>query len=1130
MFKIATGPVFSATDVANFLTCHHLTTLDRRELQGEIRKPLFQDAGADLLRELGLQHEQDYLASLLDRGLNVVEIDKGLPPDEASAQTIEAMGRGVDAIYQGAFLQSRWYGRPDFLIRVDRESNLGDWSYEVVETKLARSTKARAVMQLCFYSALLAGIQGRIPRWMHVALGGQAGEEKLPTESYVAYFRKVQRDFQEAFETPEETYPEPTEHCKICSWSSDCDARRRKDDHLSLVAGITRNQRKMLVANGVDTVAKLGALAASEKVGRIGESALLRIREQARLQVQGRSEGRILRELLQPVEPDKGLAMLPSPSPADLFLDFEGYPYAREGSLEYLIGVASQPASSEAAPYEAIWSFDASQEKAAFEKLIDRVMDLWKRCPDMHVYHYGAYEATTIKRLAAQHRTRIDEVDEMLRAGLLVDLYRAVRQSLRASVESYSIKRLEPLYGFVRHIGLRDANGALDHFGTLLALGDQQEGLKIRQLIEGYNRDDCLSTLSLRNWLESLRLELENANGTPLPRPELRPGDAPETVAANRQAARDMAARLTDGLPVEQSTWTPAQAALWLLAQLLEFHWREDKSVWWEYFRLRDLSDAELIEDKDALGGLEYDGPLRREKQSIVHRYLFPAQSHSLDRAYEVRDPETEETPGTICSIDNVAGTIDIKRSVNSPKPHPKGLIPFNYVRKGELTESIMRLAAWVAENGIDGHGPFRAARDLLLRHPPRVAHAILGQGEELPASASRLVLSLDNSVLPIQGPPGSGKTYTGARMIVDLLKEGRRIGITANSHKVITNLLDEVCEVAYGAVANFQAVQKSDEDDGCEHPAVTLSANGEVLEALTSGAAQVGAGTAWLWSREEMAGSVDVLFVDEAAQMSLASVVALSQGAGSLVLLGDPQQLEQPQKGIHPDGTDVSAMAHLLNGHSTIAGDRGLLLPETWRLHPSICDFTSTLFYDGRLKPRPGNENQRLNCEGFLDGTGLRFVPVRHEGNQNESPEEASRIAELVKSLNGASWTDREGRQHPLTESDIMVVAPYNAQVSRLRKLLPEGMNIGTVDKFQGREAPVVFYSMTTSSAEEAPRGMEFLYDLHRLNVAISRARAVAVIVASPQLFDVECRTPRQIELANAFCRYLEFARFGQG
>jgi uncharacterized protein len=467
---------------------------------------------------------------------------------------------------------------------------------------------------------------------------GSIRPEKLSTD-FVACFRRVHAIFK-AFETPRTVSPTNTAKC---SWSSLCVPPPEKTT-LSLVAGITRSQRKMLVANGVDTMAKLGVMPSSEKVGRIGEPALLRIREQARLQVQGRNEGRILHELLQPVEPEKGLAMLPPPSPADLFLDFEGYPYAREGSLEYLIGVASQPASGQAVPrYEAIWAFDASQEKAAFEELIDRVMDLWKQCPEMHIYHYGAYEATTIKRLAAQHRTRIDEVDEILRAGLLVDLYRAVRQSLRASVESYSIKKLEPLYGFVRDIELRDANGALDYFQTLLALGDQQKGLEIRQLIEGYNRDDCLSTLRLRNWLESLRVGLENTSGTPLPRPERRPGDAPEMVA-EPPGRCDMAARLTDGC--RWSSRPDVAGRRWLLRNC----WSsigEDKSFG-GILRLMELSDPSLT-------GIRMhwrprvQGPARA-KQSIVHRYHFP-RSLIYDRALDVHDPR-RRVGSTICSIE----------------------------------------------------------------------------------------------------------------------------------------------------------------------------------------------------------------------------------------------------------------------------------------------------------------------------------------------------------------------------------------------------------------------------------------------------------------------------------------------
>jgi superfamily I DNA and/or RNA helicase len=326
-----------------------------------------------------------------------------------------------------------------------------------------------------------------------------------------------------------------------------------------------------------------------------------------------------------------------------------------------------------------------------------------------------------------------------------------------------------------------------------------------------------------------------------------------------------------------------------------------------------------------------------------------------------------------------------------------------------------------------------------------------------------------------------------------------------------------------------LRVVQKPNDDDGCTDPMVTLvKKNEDVLDALSSGVAQVAAGTSWLWARVDIANSVDVLFVDEAGQMSLADVLAISQAARSVVLLGDPQQLNQPQKGVHPPGVDLSALAHLLDGHATIDPGKGLFLKKTWRLHPDICAFISELFYDGRLAARPENQKQRLNAEGFLGGSGLRLVPVEHAGNQSESPEEVERIAELMTGLldGGATWVTKKGDIRKLGLDDVLVVAPYNAQVSALSQKLPVGARIGTVDKFQGQEAPVVLYSMTTSTPEDAPRGMEFLYSLNRLNVAVSRAQCVAVIVASPALFQVECRTPRQMNLANALCRYAEMAQ----
>jgi uncharacterized protein len=366
--------------------------------------------------------------------------------------------------------------------------------------------------------------------------------------------------------------------------------------------------------------------------------------------------------------------------------------------------------------------------------------------------------------------------------------------------------------------------------------------------------------------------------------------------------------------------------------------------------------------------------------------------------------------------------------------------------------------------------------------------------------------------------------------MILELVQNGRRVGVTATSHKVIGNLLKEVCKAARESEFSLGIIQKvSDKADGFKDEMVTVTTkNEDVPAALASGEAQVAAGTAWLWAREEMANSVDVLFVDEAGQVSLAYALAASQGAGSLALLGDPQQLDQPVKGVHPLGTDISALAHLLNGQTTIGNEQGLFLDETWRLHRDVCDFTSETFYEGRLVTRTENQNQTINVEGPLGGTGLRFAPVTHSGNQNESAEEVERVNALVRGLldSNPTWTDRDGVTKPITIDDILVVAPYNAQVSALRKSLPDEARIGTVDKFQGQEAPVVIYSMATSTPDDAPRGMEFLYSSNRLNVATSRAQCVTVLVANPALFHVQCKTPRQMELANAFCRYLEMAQ----
>jgi predicted RecB family nuclease len=1148
----------SPTSIANFLACQHLTALNRAEAAGEIKRPFFADPGLDFLIKLGQAHEQAYLTQLTEQGLTIVEIPTGTEIStgsrrDAAARTVEAIRSGAEVIYQATFLDDEWYGRADFLIRVNKPSELGSFSYEVVETKLARSTKARAIIQLCFYCDLLAAIQGVVPEHMHVVLGGGAKPEKFLTHRYLAFFRKIKHDFLAAQQTQRETYPEPVEHCRICDWSTVCDQRWRNDDHLSLVANITRHQRQALIAYGVETVAGLATLPIppEPKIDGIKDQAFINIREQARLQVQGREEHRHIYDLLVPPEVGKGLCSLPTPSPGDIFLDFEGDQFTFEGGLEYLFGVLtiSDDQTGEFI-YEPAWAMNPDEEKRAFESFIATVMERLRQYPSMHIYHYGAYEETAIKRMAGQHSICTDEVDELLRGEILVDMFRAVKQGLRASVESYSIKKLERLYEYKRDVRLTDANFALHAFQTALAFGPGEEKLDdILKAIEGYNRDDCVSALRLRDWLERLRKEMEERVGESLPRPEPQESAPSENLSEYLQRVRAVEQQLIASLPEDKETWTEAEKATALLADLLEWHRREDKSKYWEYYNRCDFSDEEFITDRATLGGLTYDVEVEKVKKSTVHRYRFPLQDTTIERARKIRDPKTRNTAGDLHAIDYEALTIDLKRGPKlADAPHPTALVPYDIIDAPVLRESLLQLGGWVTDHGVESEGSYAAARELLLRTVPRLKRGVLADFDNLPLprlsgrdargpskegslleAAKQIALLLDNTVLPIQGPPGSGKTFTGARMIVELVNQGRKVGVTAVSHKVISNLLKATREAAVEAQMDLKIVQKCDGEDGCDDESVKITDDNDVVvEALDCGEALVAAGTVWLWSRPEMAHSVDVLFVDEAGQMSLANVLAASSAANSIVLLGDPQQLDQPQRGVHPPGAEASALSHLLNGATTIAPDRGLFLAESWRLHPDICAFTSDVFYESRLNARPENSNQRLNVSGPLGGTGLRFVPVEHKGNQSDSLEEAEKVAELVELLlrDDATWANKESKLERITLNDVLVVAPYNAHVSLLLRRLPKGSRVGTVDKFQGQEAPVVIYSMATSTPQDAPRGMEFLYSGNRLNVATSRAQCVTVLVANPALFDVQCKTPRQIELANAFCRYLEMAQ----
>jgi hypothetical protein len=673
------------------------------------------------------------------------------------------------------------------------------------------------------------------------------------------------------------------------------------------------------------------------------------------------------------------------------------------------------------------------------------------------------------------------------------------------------------------------SRAAMRYIEHRLELGWQGEEFpeKMRNWLEGYNADDCVSTAALQGWLEAERQRTIDA-GENVPRPPEKSGDPSERLQQKLDRAAAMTERLLTGIPADPKGRSATQSAQWLLAQLLSWHRREDKRGWQEGYRLADMGDEELLDERVGLTRMAFVKRLAQGKVP-TDRYTFDPQRTNVRPEKDVYFGD--EKFGEVIAIDKTQGIVDVKKTGKTAELHP----PTVYMWSAPLgadaqASSLYRIGEWVAANGIDAPGRYRAGRDLLLRRPPRLRgeQKLAPRASETPENtASRIVLALEDSVFAIQGPPGSGKTWTGARMVCKLLEQGKKIGVSALSHKVIRKLLEDVVEAAREKAVAAQCMHRDANGEESNGVAVATKNNDEALGALRQGGVNVLGGTSWLWSDEKALEAVDVLFIDEAGQMALADVLAVSQAAKRLVLLGDPQQLERPQKGSHPDGAEKSALEHLLNGRKTIPEDMGFLLPQSWRLHPEVCKFTSEVFYENKLSSHPIARSRVFDGHPWLNGAGLWFVPVKHEGNRNSSPEEVEVVAKIVGSLlrPEVKWSYSTGNRQRLKSKEILIVAPYNAQVSDLLTSLPDAA-VGTVDKFQGQEAAVVIYSLTTSSPEDAPRGMEFLYSLNRFNVATSRGKSAVIVVGSPRLFEPECRSPRQMQLPNAFCRFLEMAR----
>lgn len=1119
--------IYSASDLAAAARCEYalLRAFDAKLGRG----PAVASSDDMLARtaSLGDEHERRRLEELRSAG-EVTVI--GRPPytdaglRAAAGQTMRAVADRAPVIFQAAMFDGRFAGFADFLV-------LTDDGYRVTDTKLARSAKVEALLQLAAYADTLAAAGVPVAPEAELVLGDGA-EVRYRLDELVPVYRARRAALQQLLDTHHagaRAVRWSDEHVRACFRCAECAEEVRAADELLLVAGMRVSQRARLIEAGVDTV---GALAAhTGPVEGLSERTVTGLVAQAALQVAPRVDGKPRYEVVD-AQP---LMVLPDPDRGDLFFDFEGDPLwtadGRDWGLEYLFGVLDMTGE-----FTPLWAHDRAGEKAALRAFLDLVRKRRKRYPKMHVYHYAPYEKTALLRLAGRHGTGEDEVDDLLRAGVLVDLFPLVRKTVRVGAENYSIKSLEPLYmgNQLRDGDVTTATDSITQYAVFTALradGRDDEAATVLKQIEDYNHYDCTSTRRLRDWL--MKLAIESAV----------PPMGPQPVAGGARVEDDdaLARRLAAFVGDDPAARSPEQTAVAMVAAARGFHRREDKPYWWAHFdRLNSpldewcddgdvfiAEDAEIIEDW-------HQPPRARKPRRRVRLFGEIAAGELAQKMYALYEPPAPagladdpdrrgfgEVEVIGCDDPDVPTAVDIveKQPKNGEMfaQTPFALTPGSPIPTPKQRESIDAVAAQVAE--ALPKLPATPVLDILLRRPPRTrSGADLPRSGDAVADITAALLDLDDSYVAVHGPPGTGKTYTAARVIATLVNEHRwRVGVVAQSHAVVENLFRDVLAAGVDAARVAKKPGGAEvgwqEIDGSAYAAFLAETAGCVL-----------GGTAWDFANESRVprGGLDLLVVEEAGQYSLANTIAVAPAACNLLLLGDPQQLPQVTQGIHPEPVDVSALGWLVSDgagdHHTLPPERGYFLECTHRMHPAVCAPVSRLSYDRRLR-----SVEAVTAARTLAGypPGVHALMVEAEGNATDSPQEADAIVAEIGRLIGAAWTDEDGTR-PLEPRDVLVVTPYNAQVVLLRDRLDAAglgpVRAGTVDKFQGQQAPVVFISMVASSIGDVPRGISFLLNRNRLNVAISRAKYAAVLVRSAGLTEYLPSTPKGLVELGAF------------
>ena len=1116
---------FSPTKIINFLNCKYIVYNEFYKKDLGISKKE-KTKNHELRLKKGDEHENSYFKELKKKYKKVIDLKKDSRDyPKRFKETVKAMEEGHEIIRGGVLMQGNWVGETDFLFKVlDSKSKFGSFSYVVHETKNTKKTKVEHVMQAGLYTLMLKDIQESTPIFFSIILKEFVINEIKFNKvyNYIVSNKKNYENF--IFKDLEKVKPEKCSFCNICDWIDVCEKEWIKNDNLNQIGNIHKSHIKKLISSDINTIEKLAKKDETFKVKNLNSDIFKKLNISAKLRKEYEKTNKpcfhIIKENLSF---EKGFNLLPENQDGDLFFDIESVQdHIVDGGLEYLFGIYYIENKKE--KFKAFWAHTKEEEKNNLINFFNFTESHFKKYTDAKIYHYADYEITALRNLVAKHNTHGSIYDRYLRLFKFVDLYGIVKNSVLTSENSYSIKNLEKFYNFKRTGDLQKGDASQDFYANWMETKNQD----LLDEIEFYNKQDCHSTYELKNWLTDIRPQECNWY-----EPATKEDDKIEKPFEIKlgQYSNYLNTKKLKNKNIQE-----------VVSHVLGFFRRDNRPDYRKFFERKSMSHEDLVNDTECVGYMTQVEEPYKEKQSNVYTFSFPDQEYKVkkgDRPVNANNVllGESESVGEVLEVDQKKKLIKLKKGTrgagrNLLLPHILSIGKRQPPQVTTLEDSTYR---YIDSLFVGEKKEYGAINDILARKIPKIKNIKTGDAiidssnfiEEIP----KIILNLDNSYLFIQGPPGTGKTTQASNAIAELIAKGKKIGVSANSHKVIHNLISKVESICEKKKINFLGLKKgssNNEDSIYNGKFISTSLDDKGYEGFLTESYQLFAGTKYHFAKEYYDQKLDYMFIDEAGQLTTADIIAIGTSAKNIVLIGDQMQLPQPSSAVHPGESGKSILEYLLEGKDTVSNDKGVFLNKTFRMHPKINDFTSENFYEDRLLCSDITSKRKIHFDKTcqIQDIGIHYIAADHTDCSQKNETEGTIIKNLYRDLSKCEFEDEFGKVRKIKNEDILTISPYNVQVNYLKSILPKESRVGTIDKFQGQEAPITIISMTSSDSENLPRAKSFFFNRNRLNVAISRSQLITIMIFNPKLLQTSTRSVDEIYLIENFFKLMNYKK----